>query len=138
VRRSIKKGMQQPLLSTVTIQGDLDLHFDIRPGERILIISNAQSYLTHGFHRYPTKFFPELPRWAIQKYTKVGDWVLDPMAGSGTVNVECIVSKRNSIAIDVDPFARLLTRVKTTPLREDVLADTFNWLLAQLANCVPP
>jgi len=84
VRRSIKKGMQQPLLSTVIIQGDLDPHFDIRPGERILIISNDQSYLTHGFHKYPTKFFPELPRWAIREYTKTEDWILDHVAGSGT------------------------------------------------------
>ena len=134
---SLKKGMQQPLLSTVTIEGDLDPHFNIRLGERILIISNDQSYLTHGFHKYPTKFFPELPRWAIRKYSKEGDWVLDPMAGSGTVNVECILLKRDSIAIDVDPLARLLTRVKTTPLKEDVLTNTSNWLLAQLDNDVP-
>lgn len=132
MRTPIKKGMQQPLLSTVTIEGDLDPHFHIRSGERILIISNDQSYLTHGFHKYPTKFFPELPRWAIRKYTRIGDWVLDPMAGSGTVNVECILLKRNSIAIDIDPLARLLTRVKTTPLREDILADTASWFLARL------
>lgn len=77
--------MQQALLKSVTIEGNLDPRFKIQPGERILIISRDQSYLTHGFHKYPTKFFPELPRWAIQKYSKKGKWVLDPMAGSGTV-----------------------------------------------------
>lgn len=126
--------MQQPLLKSVTIEGDLNPRFKIRPGERILIISRDQSYLTHGLHKYPTKFFPELPRWAIQKYSKIGDWVLDPMAGSGTVNVECLLLKRNSIAIDVDPFARLLTKVKTTPLDKHHLFASFNWLLARLAN----
>lgn len=126
--------MQQPLLQSVTIEGNLDPHFSIRRGERILIISRDQSYLTHGFHKYPTKFFPELPRWAIQKYSKVGDWVLDPMAGSGTVNVESLLLKRNSIAIDVDPFARLLTKVKTIPLNVDCLSESYDWLLERISS----
>ncbi len=42
--------------------------------------------------------------------------MLDPMMGSGTVNVECLLAGRNSCGVDIDPFARLLSRVKTTPL----------------------
>ena len=102
---------------TRIVDGDLDP--DWAPtidGEPILIISHNQSWLTHGFHKYPAKFFPELPRWAIRRYSEPGQRVLDPMAGSGTVNVECLLAGRNSVAVDVDPFARLLTRVKTTPL----------------------
>lgn len=129
--------MQQPLFRTITINGDLDPHFKIKPGERILIISRDQSYLTHGLHKYPTKFFPELPRWAILKYSKVGDWVLDPMAGCGTVNLEALLLGRNSIAIDVDPFARLLTEVKTTPLDEARLNATYQWILDYIASCPP-
>jgi DNA modification methylase len=99
-----------------TIVGDLDPTWDVPPGLRLLIISRDQSWLTHGFHKYPAKFFPELPRWAIERYSAPGQTVLDPMAGSGTVNVECLLTRRHSIAVDVDPFARLLTRVKTTPI----------------------
>lgn len=100
----------------LTIYGDLPLDQEIERQQRLLIISNDQSWLTHGFHRYPAKFFPELPRWAIKKYSAEGEKVLDPMAGSGTVNVESLMAGRHSVAVDVDPFARLLARVKTTPL----------------------
>jgi DNA modification methylase len=105
-----------PPSSRRTIVGDLDPTWDVPPGQRLLIISRDQSWLTHGFHKYPAKFFPELPRWAIGRYSDPGQTVLDPMAGSGTVNVECLLTGRHSIAVDVDPFARLLTRVKTTPI----------------------
>jgi hypothetical protein len=111
-------AFQPPLL---TIKGDLPLDRDIQREERLLIISQHQSWLTHGFHRYPAKFFPELPRWAIRKYSEQGETVLDPMAGSGTVNVECLLNGRNSIAVDVDPFARLLAKVKTTTLSAERL-----------------
>lgn len=102
--------------SAWTVKGDLPLDRDIPREQRLLIISQHQSWLTHGFHRYPAKFFPELPRWAIRKYSAQGETVLDPMAGSGTVNVECLLARRCSVGVDVDPFARLLARVKTTPL----------------------
>jgi DNA modification methylase len=102
--------------SLIRIVGDLPPDQDIAPNTRLLIISKDQSWLTHGFHKYPAKFFPELPRWAIRHYSQPGDVVLDPMAGSGTVNVESLLANRHSVAIDVDPFARLLARVKTTAL----------------------
>lgn len=111
-----------PLATPWTIQGDLPLDTDIPREQRLLIISHHQSWLTHGFHRYPAKFFPELPRWAIRKYSEEGQVVLDPMSGSGTVSVECLLHGRDSVAVDVDPFARLLTKVKTTPLDPATLA----------------
>lgn len=124
--------LQKPLPDDRTIiNGDLHPELDISRGDRILIISEDQSFLTHGFHKYPAKFFPELPRWLIRKYAEKGP-VLDPMAGSGTVNVESLLHSIPSIAIDIDPFARLLTRVKTTPLDEEILLRTWEWMKAQL------
>jgi DNA modification methylase len=102
--------------------GDLPPDQDIAPNQHLLIISRDQSWLTHGFHKYPAKFFPELPRWAIRRYSPPGGVVLDPMAGSGTTNVECLLAGRHSLAVDVDPFARLLIRVKTTPLEPEQVA----------------
>jgi hypothetical protein len=115
----------------MVIEGNLPPSLDFRPKQRILIISEDQSFLTHGFHKYPAKFFPELPRWAIRKYATKGP-VLDPMAGSGTVNVEALLCGIPSIAIDVDPFAQMLTRVKVTPLQKPVLESTWEWLRSQL------
>src|SRR5438552_1422914 len=74
------------------IEGNLPPEQHFGPNERVLIISRDQSWLTHGFHKYPVKFFPELPRWAIHRYSEPGQTVLDPMAGSGTVNVECLLA----------------------------------------------
>lgn len=131
-------GLESPvspgacLHSPRTIVGDLDPAWDVPKGQHLLIISRDQSRLTHGFHKYPAKFFPELPRWAIARYSRTGETVLDPMAGSGTVNVESLLMARPSIAVDVDPFARLLTRVKTTPLELQGLGAAREAILASL------
>jgi DNA modification methylase len=46
---------------------------------------------------------PEEPfKYVIERFTKVGDYVLDPMAGSGTVLKVCKDLKRKCIGIDQD------------------------------------
>lgn len=87
-------------------------------GEILRVYSVDRSNYTHGFHKFPAKYIPEIPRWAIQKYSKESDVILDPFCGSGTTNVEARLHGRHSYAIDVDPIALLLTKVKTTPLEE--------------------
>ena len=89
---------------------------DVNSGEVVQIITNKVNYFTHGFFKYPCKFIPNVPKWAIQKYTKKGDLVLDPFAGSGTTLVEAILNKRDAIAIDFDTLSQLLCKVKTTNL----------------------
>ncbi len=114
---------QSTILKSVSrrIEGNIPINLTPSWGDSFLFISNDQRKHTHAIHRYPAKFFPELPRWAIKKYTKPRDWVLDPFTGSGTVNLESMLLDRNSVGIDVDPFARFLTRVKTTILDQDTL-----------------
>jgi hypothetical protein len=34
------------------------------------ITSTDVSYFTHGFFKYPCKFIPQIPRWAILKYSR--------------------------------------------------------------------
>lgn len=96
------------------IEGTIPVNLTPSWGDSFLFVSNDQRKHTHGLHKYPAKFFPELPRWIIEKYSRRGDWVLDPFAGSGTVNVEAMLLGRPSIALDIDPFARFLTKVKTS------------------------
>lgn len=121
----------------IRVDGDIPVNLPVQQGDRFLFISYDQSILTHGLHRYPAKFFPELPRWLIKKYSREGDWVLDPFSGSGTTNLEALLNKRNSIGIDVDPFSRYLSVVKTTPLNEDELIDTKNVILRKIVNYKP-
>ena len=116
------------------LQGDIPIDLDIEePGKRFLFISRDQRAFTHAIHKYPAKFFPELPRWIIRRYSKAGDVVLDPFMGSGTSNLEAMLLGRPSVGIDIDPFSRFLATAKTTLLdKEDLrsgLTEVFNRLI---------
>ena len=58
-------------------------------------------YLTHAIFAYPAKFIPQVVRYAINTYTKEGDWIVDPFAGSGTVGVSCSGVKSHQIYTNV-------------------------------------
>ena len=77
----------------IRVDGNIPADLSIENGQSFLFISYDQSILTHGLHKYPAKFFPELPRWFINRYSKMNDIVLDPFSGSGTTNVEALIYK---------------------------------------------
>ncbi len=51
---------------------------------------------------YWGNFVPQIPRQLMLRYTKRGDWVLDPFAGSGTTLIECRKLGRNGIGVDIN------------------------------------
>ena len=118
----------------VRVDGDIPIDLLVEKGQRFLFISYDQSRYSHGLHKYPAKFFPELPRWLIQKYSKEGDIILDPFMGSATTNIECLLHNRHSVGVDVDPFAKFLAKVKTTPLNEKELHQTNQILLEKITQ----
>lgn len=120
------------------IEGEIPLDLEMQDGDVYQLISHDDSILTHGLHWYPSAFPPELPRWLIQKYSQPGEWVLDPFAGSGATNVEALLAGRHSVGVDIDPFARMLSSVKTTPLQTRMLNDCKRWLEEQIAQYTPP
>ncbi|MCY3740020.1 MAG: DNA methyltransferase [Candidatus Poribacteria bacterium] len=63
---------------------------------------NDTGYLTHAIYAYPAKFIPQIVRYAINTYTKEGDWIVDPFSGSGTVGVEAYLCKRNAVLLDLN------------------------------------
>ncbi|MFQ6041421.1 MAG: DNA methyltransferase, partial [Candidatus Poribacteria bacterium] len=121
----------------VRVDGEIPVDLPVLDEQRFLFISYDQTVLTHGLHKYPAKFFPELPRWLIKRYSEEYDIVLDPFAGSGTTNVEALLNKRNSVGIDVDPFSRYLSKVKTTPLDKGVLNRSQEELLQIIVDFNP-
>lgn len=69
-----------------------------------------------NLHSFPAKFPPQLPRLFIKELTQPGDFVLDPMQGSGTTIIEALIAGRVGIGIDIDPLSVLITQVKTVRL----------------------
>ncbi len=80
---------------------------------------------THGYHRYPAKFLPNLVQKLIEEYTTEDDLVADLFAGCGTTLVEAKVHGRNSIGVDINPVAELITKVKTKPIEPSELQKEF-------------
>jgi ubiquinone/menaquinone biosynthesis C-methylase UbiE len=66
------------------------------------------SWATHRGN-YRGNWAPQIPRALILKYTKPGDVVLDPMAGSGTTCIEAVLLGRNCVAVDINYGAVMLT-----------------------------
>lgn len=98
-------------------------------GELGKYIGRQVSYATHGIHRYPAKFIPQVPRLCINRYSDPGETVLDPFMGSGTTLLEAYMSGRHSYGIDIHPLARLIAKVKTTPVDPEVLRGRAESLL---------
>lgn len=53
-----------------------------------------------------------IARWAVQNYSKPGDWVLDPTIGAGTTAVEAITQGRSAIGMELEYGDILVENVK--------------------------
>ena len=82
----------------------------------------STGYATHGLFPYRGKFHPQLIK-GILNILKIhpGDIVLDPMCGSGTLNVEASIIGIDSIGIEKSPFCVLMSKVKHEALKIDKL-----------------
>lgn len=77
---------------------------------------------THGYHRYPAKFIPQIVQELIKQFAPKGnELVCDPFGGCGTTLVEAKLSGRKSIGFDINPIAKLITQVKVTPIKPGLL-----------------
>jgi len=110
--------------------------FDFRDFCSNWVWTKRSDVYTHYFHKYPAKLIPYIPIFFLSSsICKDDEIVMDPFAGSGTVLLESIVNpvhKRNCIGIEINPLARLIAKVKTTPLDEIKLNDRKKELYSNL------
>ncbi len=89
-------------------------------------------YSSHGFHAFPAKFPPQIPRMFIKNLTQEFDTVLDPLAGSGTTLVEAVLLGRNAIGIDLDPLAQLICTMKIKKISHTSAQNTLSEILTHI------
>ncbi|MDR1244511.1 MAG: hypothetical protein LBJ98_00845 [Endomicrobium sp.] len=84
---------------------------------------------THGYHRYPAKFLPNLVKKLIEERTNENDTIADLFAGCGTTLVESKIHGRKSIGVDINPVAALITKAKINPVEPDKVEKQFNVII---------
>lgn len=93
---------------------------------------------THALHSYPAKLLAYVPiAFLSSSLSNHDDLVMDGFAGTGTVLLESIVHKynpRNCYGIEINPLARLIAKVKTTPLNINHLEETAKALYSNIAK----
>ena len=87
--------------------------------------TRTQRLYTHKiFNRYPARSINLVPRQLLHAYKQVhgAGIVLDPFMGSGTTAIEGLLAGFSVLGTEIDPFARLVTEVSTTPFTRNELA----------------
>lgn len=114
-------------MEVTTIYNEIPL--DIKQNSILDIRVGSVTPNTHGFHKYPAKFIPQIPGWAIRRYLgeQRNNLVIDPFSGSGTTLVEAALSGNSSIGVDIDPLSVLIAKVKTTSLDIPLLNTVLTW-----------
>ncbi len=87
---------------------------------------------------YRGNWSPYIPRNLIDRFTSVGDLVLDPMLGSGTTLVETKLMGRNGIGVDINPNAIMVSMnrldFKYNPLDESYKEPKIELYLGDARN----
>ena len=89
---------------------------------------------THGYHRYPAKFIPQLvERLAVEYISGHNVHINDPFMGCGTTIVTAISKGCFASGTDINKIAFLITKVKSTPLEPNYLNKKIQLLLSKLS-----
>ena len=104
-----------------TQKGRTPIIFDFRSASSHLLNDNKDNRYIQYIHYYPGRIFPCIPLYLLSSndFAQFDGYLLDPFAGSGTILLESTINpivKRNSIGVEINPLARLISKVKTTPV----------------------
>ncbi len=126
-------------MSTITLSPRV--HFESIPISHDWAFIEAKradtTYITHGYHRYPAKFIPQVARRLIEEYSAPQDTVLDPFCGCGTTLVESVVSRRYSYGYDINPISIMISMAKVRHLDTQALHDAYEQITMDYWNVSP-
>lgn len=91
-------------------------------------------YGTHGMHTYPAMMIPQIAKRLIDEYGNNAKTMLDPFMGTGTSLVEAKLhhSFKHAYGVDINPLARLIGKVKTTPIPIEHINSSFDTLKKEI------
>jgi DNA modification methylase len=89
---------------------------------------------THGYHRYPAKFIPQLVEGLMEEYLNdTNAHVNDPFMGSGTTIVTAISKGFQASGTDINRISHLVTKVKAKPIEPTCLETKVEQFLSMLS-----
>lgn len=104
----------------------IPFHFEDYVKKNLNEIRPKSGKTAHGIYPYSGRILPYIPLFllSIKALCPPQGKVLDPFAGSGTILLESLINpyyKRDAIGIEINPIGRLISKVKTTPLNQDIV-----------------
>jgi len=89
----------------------------------------------HYVHGYPGRIHPWIPMYLLgmDAMSCVPGPVIDPFSGTGTIPLESLINPvhpKSALAMEINPLAALITRVKTHPIRFQPIEE----LIARVQN----
>jgi DNA modification methylase len=91
-------------------------------------VRSKSNKTAHGIYPYSGRIYPYIPLvlLSVKELCSPKGKILDPFAGSGTILLESLINpyyKRSAIGIEINPMGRLISKVKTTPLDQEIVND---------------
>lgn len=84
--------------------------------------TDSCSDLIHNMHPYPAKFIADIPRTLINTLPiQKNSLIFDPFCGSGVTLIEAQRANIESLGVDLNPIACLISKVKTEQLPENFI-----------------
>ena len=101
--------------------------------------SNSKRDYVHGLCTYPAMMVPKMQREmltvCLKEMKTTRPKLLDPFVGSGTVLVEGMLNGLDVVAIDINPLAVLLCKVKSTIIDINELEQKTEQILQDVSTC---
>jgi 16S rRNA G966 N2-methylase RsmD len=105
------------------VKGGFD--YATRPLLEEIPVKKQQAKRHFGVHGYFTKQAWNVVAEYIKNFSKPGDLILDPFAGSGITPIEALMNNRKAISIDINPMAVFMVQSLIAPVKQSELSDAF-------------